>query len=325
MPAAEPDAISVRLARPTDYAAVRYDREGFAVVSADEEAVWRARPLPVDRAAGEKAGIAAVFDRAAATYDQVGVPFFGLVGAELVSAAAPASGERVLDVGCGRGASLLPAAAAVGPDGLAVGVDLAPAMVAAAAARAAGLPQVRVRVGDAEDPVVPELPDGSIDVVLAGLVLFFLPDPARAVRRYAELLRPGGRLAVSTFRESVPADEVAFRTLTEGILPLLPPAPPRVEDRPPPERRLRTRHSLAELLEPAGLTGLRFVERDYPVTFETPAQHLAWALSHGMRALFEAVPAEHADQARQAFLTAAAGVPTLTYRVRFTVATREAP
>lgn len=305
-------------------AAAFYQREGFEPLSADERTVWRSRPLADRSAAAEKAAIAGVFDRAAATYDQVGVPFFGPAGAELVSVAAPRPGERLLDVGCGRGASLLPAAAAVGPAGLAVGVDLAPAMVAAATAGAAGLPQVRVHLGDAEDPVVPELPDGSVDLVLAGLVLFFLPDPAAAVRRYAALLHPGGRLAVSTFAESLPVDEAAFRTLLAGVLPLLPAAPPADPDRPPPERRLRTRGSLVELLEPAGFTGLRFVERDHPVVFDSPQQHWAWARSHGMRSLFEAVPPERADEAREAFLAAAAQVDRFTYRVRFTVAVRDA-
>lgn len=305
-------------------AAEFYQREGFEPLSADERTVWRSRPLGDRSAATEKAAIAGVFDRAAATYDQVGVPFFGPAGAELVSVAAPRPGERLLDVGCGRGASLLPAAVAVGPAGLAVGVDLAPAMVAAAAAATVGLPQVRVHLGDAEDPTVPELPDGSVDLVLAGLVLFFLPDPAAAVRRYATLLHPGGRLAVSTFAESTAGDEAAYRALLAGVLPLLPPAAPRQSDRPPPDRRLRTRRSMVELLQPAGYTSLRFVERDYPVVFDSPERHWAWAWSHGLRSLFEAVPGERADEAREAFLTAAAQVHRITYRVRFTVATRDA-
>jgi ubiquinone/menaquinone biosynthesis C-methylase UbiE len=47
-----------------------------------------------------------VFDRASADYDAVGVDFFTPMGAALVSAASPQPGERVLDVGCGRGAVL---------------------------------------------------------------------------------------------------------------------------------------------------------------------------------------------------------------------------
>jgi ubiquinone/menaquinone biosynthesis C-methylase UbiE len=267
-----------------------------------------------------KAVLAGVFDRAAATYDQVGVPFFTPAGAALVAAADLRPGERVLDVGCGRGSSLLPAAEAVGPAGRVTGLDLAPGMVAAARAEAErrGLRHVEVRVGDAEDP---DLPPGSVDAVLAGLVLFFLPDPAAAVRRYARLLRPGGRLAVSTFAESTPQDEAAYRRLLSGVLALLPPAPePGPDDPPPPERRLRTRESLLDLVGGAGFTDVRFVERDFPVEFDTPRRLWDWAWSHGMRGLLESVPADRLDEARAAFLAAAEDVRSLTYRVRFTTA-----
>ena len=76
-----------------------------------------------------KAGVAGVFDRAAATYDQVGVEFFQPIGRFLVSRTDPQPAERVLDVGCGRGASAIPAAEAVGPTGSVLATDLAPSMV----------------------------------------------------------------------------------------------------------------------------------------------------------------------------------------------------
>jgi SAM-dependent methyltransferase len=53
-----------------------------------------------------------------------------------------------------------------------------------------------VQVADAE---LPPGPPGSFDAVLASLVLFFLPGLPDALRRYAELLAPGGRLAFTSF------------------------------------------------------------------------------------------------------------------------------
>lgn len=139
-----------------------------------------------------KAGIAGVFDRAAATYDQVGVDFFGVIGQQLVTVAEPQSGERVLDLGSGRGASALPAARAVGPTGAVHATDLAPGMVAALRDLAADLPVLTAEVRDAEDP-----PEGPWDLVLGSLVLFFLPSLDDAVRRYRSQLADGGRLAFS--------------------------------------------------------------------------------------------------------------------------------
>jgi len=77
------------------------------------------------------------FDRAAETYDRVGVDLFQPIAARLLEGLEPKVGERVLDIGCGRGAVLVPLAAAVGRTGRATGLDLAPQMVAAAADEAA--------------------------------------------------------------------------------------------------------------------------------------------------------------------------------------------
>ena len=54
--------------------------------------------------------VAGVFDRAAPTYDAVGVAMFGPIAERLVAELDLRPGERVLDVGCGRGAVLLRAA-----------------------------------------------------------------------------------------------------------------------------------------------------------------------------------------------------------------------
>src|SRR5689334_1268997 len=98
----------------------------------------------------DPAPIVRIFDEASDAYDNVGVEFFRPLGAELVRAAEPKPGERVLDAGCGTGAVLVPAADAVGPSGYVVGIDLAPGMVARSRATATGLDQVVVQLGDAQ-------------------------------------------------------------------------------------------------------------------------------------------------------------------------------
>ena len=55
-----------------------------------------------------------VYDDVADVYDTTGVEFFTPLGRRLVEQAGMREGERVLDIGCGRGAVLLPAAEAVG-------------------------------------------------------------------------------------------------------------------------------------------------------------------------------------------------------------------
>jgi len=101
----------------------------------------------------------------------------------------PEAPVDVLDLGCGTGSLTVLLAEA----GHRVhGVDLAPAMVAAARAKvAASGTTATVEVGDASDP--PGLA-GAYDVVLTRHVLWALPDPSAALSRWVRLLRQGGRL-----------------------------------------------------------------------------------------------------------------------------------
>jgi len=100
---------------------------------------------------------------------------------------APAS---VADLGCGTGTlSLLLAEEGYRVDG----VDFSPRMLELAEQKAAGRAGVRFVRGDAYQP---PLRDGEYDAVLCRHVLWAMPDPAVALRRWLSLLRPGGTLVL---------------------------------------------------------------------------------------------------------------------------------
>jgi len=85
------------------------------------------------------------------------------MGERVASAAGPEPGETVLDVACGKGSTLVPAARSVADTGRVAAIDIVPAMVEAArmAAREAGLGNVTVQVMDGE---ALEFADHTFDV-----------------------------------------------------------------------------------------------------------------------------------------------------------------
>lgn len=129
-------------------------------------------------------------------------PITGRAAEPLLDAAAVGAGTRVLDVATGPG-YLAGRAAARGAS--AVGVDLAPAILALAADLN---PAVEYRHGDAH-----HLPfeDSSFDAVVSGFLLPHLGDHARAMAELVRVLAPGGRLAVSTW-------DLPGRTEIPGLL-----------------------------------------------------------------------------------------------------------
>ncbi|MDG4795577.1 class I SAM-dependent methyltransferase [Micromonospora sp. WMMD1082] len=267
-----------------------------------------------------KAALVGAFERGAATYEQLGVDFFGPPGVELVHRAGVRSGQRVLDVGCGRGAVLVPAARAVGATGRVVGIDLAPTMVelTRAEVRAAGLSQVQVELGDAESPA---LPPGEFDVVLGGFVVFLLSDPAAALRGYRRLLCPDGRIGMTTFASQDPRFTEAMQMLV-GYLPADRRRSPTSEH----DALFATAESTAVLLRETGYRDVHVTDAAFESRFRDVEHWSAWIWSHGARSLLEQIPARRLPEALAEVTPvverarAVAGDLVFTTTVRFAVA-----
>jgi SAM-dependent methyltransferase len=137
---------------------------------------------------------AAGWDERATTYHRTLLPLTKQIIEPLLDAAAVGPGTRVLDVGSGPG---YVAAAAAARDATAVGVDVAPAMVALARTLH---PQVEFVQGDAEHL---RFADDSFDAVVGNFVILHLGRPEPAVAECARVLAPGGKLALSLW--DVPA------------------------------------------------------------------------------------------------------------------------
>jgi SAM-dependent methyltransferase len=137
-----------------------------------------------------------VFTRSAASYERI--RYFPIFGEWLVATAQIPDGAKVLDVACGRGAVLFPAAERVGPNGHVIGIDLAEGMARETQSEIErrGLTQAEARQMDAENLTFPAT---SFDFVLCGFSLQFFPHLEQALSGFKRVLKPSGRIAVTTW------------------------------------------------------------------------------------------------------------------------------
>lgn len=152
-----------------------------------------------------------------AGYNRIGSRYLAAAGARsalaaaLLAAARIEPGQRVLDLASGPGLLARDAAAAVGPQGLAIASDISEGQLACCP----DLPRV------AADGEALPFAAGSFDRALCGLGLMFFPDDQAALREIRRVLRPDGRLALSVWgrAEETPLVETALACMRR----LLPP------------------------------------------------------------------------------------------------------
>jgi ubiquinone/menaquinone biosynthesis C-methylase UbiE len=150
------------------------------------------------KAADAKAMATATYNAAADSYDDPANSFWELFGRRTIERLHLQPGARVLDVCCGSGASAISAAEKVGREGFVLGVDLAEKLLERARSKATerGLRNFEFRVGDMLDL---RLPRSEFDAVVCVFGIFFVPDMRAGVHALWEVVRSGGKLAITTW------------------------------------------------------------------------------------------------------------------------------
>jgi SAM-dependent methyltransferase len=116
----------------------------------------------------------------------------------LFERAAIKPGERVLDIGCGCGATMIAAAEKVGPGGSVLGLDVSAAMLTCAHETAPADAPVTFVQGDA---MVHHFKAASADLVISRLGMTYFADAVRAILNIRNALRSEGRVAFACWRE----------------------------------------------------------------------------------------------------------------------------
>ena len=183
------------------------------------------------------------------------------ISERLVELAGVEPGSRVLDVAAGYGEPALTAARAAGAEGSVVATDISAEMIVIGRERAAaaGLENVEF-VETGADGL--DFPEQSFDAALSRWGIIFEPDGEAAAARVRGFLKPGGRMAISSWGspERVPFLAIPMRTAMERLeVPPPPPGTPGPLSRPTPD-------AIGGLLSAAGFSDVEVEEAD--VTFE---------------------------------------------------------
>jgi ubiquinone/menaquinone biosynthesis C-methylase UbiE len=145
-----------------------------------------------------KKQIAGVFTRAAPTYGEVGFKFFDYFGKKLVEITKIPKKAKVLDVASGRGASLFPSSKKVGVNGSVIGIDISEGMVQKTTEEIikSGISNIKMMQMDAENL---KFQDNTFDAAFYGFCIFFFPQYNVALNECLRVLKPNGKIGVSTF------------------------------------------------------------------------------------------------------------------------------
>ena len=169
----------------------------------------------------------------------------------LVAAVAAGFEGRVLDVGCGTGATTVAAARRLGAKGQSVGIDISEPMLAAARARAEreGASATFIHADAQTHAFVP----GSFDTIISRFGVMFFDDPVRAFANLRRAARDEAELRVIVWRGA--ADNPFMTTAERAVAALLPNIPARDPDAPG-QFAFADRGRVHRILEESGWTGI---------------------------------------------------------------------
>lgn len=230
-------------------------------------------------------------------------------GEAAITAAAPAQGESVLDIGCGAGASSFALAGIVGPRGHVRGVDISEPLIARALELTPTDAPVTFALADAAST---PLPDAAFDLLFSRFGVMFFDDPAAAFAHMRRALKPGGRLAFVCWRC---AGENDWGRLPMGAIKDIVPPPPPPDPEAPGPFSFAEEARVARLLTTAGFTDIAMTPLDGAIPFGQGATRAA-AIEDALEMAFEVGPlsraladqpddirARAADAVRAAFAT----------------------
>jgi ubiquinone/menaquinone biosynthesis C-methylase UbiE len=216
-----------------------------------------------------------------------------------LAAAAPKQGERVLDVGCGTGTTVLRLAEGVGPSGRVLGVDISEQQLALARQRvaAAGVHEAQLVLDDAATHhFAPE----TFDLGFSRFGVMFFADPVAAFRNIRGAMKRSGRLLLAVFRSG---PENPWATASAAAISHLVPPPAPLGPEEPGQFSWSDPERVKRILDSAGFRNVVLTPLDLSFVMgrnAAEAAEFATFIGQGAR-LLHGQPDETRQAARVAF------------------------
>jgi len=174
----------------------------------------------------------------------------GPVADILIDRAKPVSGERVIDVGCGSGATAIAFGRKVAPSGHVFGIDVSNPMLERA--RASAPKDLPIDFVLADATVYPFDPQ-SVDLLASRFGVMFFADPVLSFTNMRKALRPSGRLAFACWRE--PRENPWMLAPLQAVYKHAPKLPPQGPEDPGPFA-FASEERVNRILSAAGFTNI---------------------------------------------------------------------
>jgi ubiquinone/menaquinone biosynthesis C-methylase UbiE len=233
------------------------------------------------------------FDAVSDAYDDKALAFFPRSAASLTRRLCLAGDERVLDVATGTGHLALTIAGAI-PGGRVVGIDFSRGMLESARKKA--------KKGDIRnidfiemDMQNLELEPGSFDVAVCAFAIFFVEDMQRQLKSISSKVRPGGKVAISTFEENH-----FFNPLVDLMIERI--QKYGIEKPSQSWKQVGTEAGCTELFRSAGLTGIRVEYENVGYYLESVDEWWSILWNGGFRRLLDKLNAEDRERFRREHL-----------------------
>jgi len=237
------------------------------------------------------------YNAASDNFDAEPLAFWDRYGRRTIERMSLHPGARVLDVCCGAGASALPAAQAVGPEGTVIAVDLAEELLrlGRAKANAAGLRCVDFRQADMTSL---GFPAAHFDAVVCVFGIFFVPDMEAQVGELSRMVRPGGQLAITTWGPGIFAP--AYETWLAAVRRVRPDLLTAFN----PWDRITTPDAVCKLFADAGVRNVKVVAEEGYQALRAPEDFWTIALGSGLRWTIDQLGPEVAHGVKREILDA---------------------